>query len=489
LTIDVRLEDVDPLRARLGLAPAGRLTDADYTHWQRCLADAWRLLVARHRPAAETLAAVVEVIVPVEPDPAGRGISATSADAFGAVAMSAPDDGTALALGLLHETQHSLLNAVRYLFDLHTEPDAIGYSPWRDDPRPASGILHGAYAYLAVTRFWRTEAHAGSNAATGRLATFEFARWRAAVAATTGDLLGAGKLTPAGTRFASALADEVRPWLDEPVAPDIARLATGANADHRLLWRLRNLAVDPAAARALAGAWRQSRQPPSDTLDALGARDGLAPPRTAPDDRPSPSDTLDDLPSPADTLDDHPALRDALDSHVRPAPSRALENNNRLNLTHRLLRDGSLPDLGQVGSPSSPNPPRSPTDGDAAHPREDLGQVGSPSSPNPPRSPTDGHAAHPREDLGPLGSPSSPNPPRSRADGDVAYVRGDLRGALVAYRRRVVEQPGDDAAWAGLGLVSGVRALRERPEVVAAVYRALGEGNQDPIALANWISA
>jgi hypothetical protein len=34
-----------------------------------------------------------------------------------------------------------------------------------------------------------------------------------------------------------------------------------------------------------------------------------------------------------------------------------------------------------------------------------------------------------------------------------------------------------------------VRALRERPEVVAAVYRALGEGNQDPIALANWISA
>jgi hypothetical protein len=366
ITIDVRLEDVDPLRARLGLAPTGRLSDAEFVHWKRCLADAWRLLVARHRTDAETLAAILRVVVPVQPDPPAGGISATSTEAFGAVAMSAPQGGTALAVGLLHEAQHNVLNATRYLFDLHRDPDAVGYSPWRDDPRPASGILHGAYAYLAVTRFWRAEA--------GRRAAFEFARWRSAVAAAADDLLDGGGLTPAGSRFVSALRDEVRPWLDEPVEADIARLAAGANDDHRLRWRLRNLTVDPAAAQALADAWRRGLRPP----------------------------------------------QEALASRLIPAPRRALESNERLKLTHRLLR-------GQPGGAATA--------------------------------------------------------------GDVAYLRGDVGTALCAYRNGVVERPRDDAAWAGLALVSGQRALREWPEVVAAVYRALGGPDQDPLALARWMSS
>jgi hypothetical protein len=393
ITIDVRLEDVDPLRARLGLAPTGRLTSAEVAHWQRCLADAWRLLVARHRPDAEILAAVLRVVVPVQPDPAAGGISATSAEAFGAVAMSAPRDGTALAVGLLHESQHNVLNATRYLFDLHRDPDAVGYSQWRDDPRPASGILHGAYAYLAVTRFWRTEG--------GRAAAFEFARWRSAVAAAADDLLGGG-LAPAGTRFVSALRDEVRPWLDEPVESDIARLAAGANDDHRLRWRLRNLTVDPAAAQALADAWQR----------------GLPPPQSA------------------------------LVSRLVPAPRRALESSDRLKLTHRLLRDG----------PSCLDRPESP-------PAADPGIGG-----------------------GTAGTVGGGQPGGAAAAGDVAYLRGDVGTALCAYRNEVVERPHDDAAWAGLALVAELRALRERPEVVAAVYRALGERDQDPIALASWIS-
>jgi hypothetical protein len=283
LVVDVRLEDVDPLRARLGLTPTGPLCDAEGARWQELLAEAWRLLVSRHRADAEILAAVLDVIVPVEPDPAARGISATSADAFGAVAMSLPADATALAVGLLHETWHSLLNAVHYLFDLHREPDTLGYSPWRDDPRPASGILHGAYAYLAVTRFWRAEARTGCG-----VAAFEFARWRGAVAAAVRRLLSGGGLTAAGERFAGALLDEVRPWLDEAVAGDAGRLGAGANTDHYLRWRLRNLAVEPADVQALAGAWRR----------------GEAPPRTA------------------------------VRSRLVPAPRRALESSARLDLAH-----------------------------------------------------------------------------------------------------------------------------------------------------------
>src|SRR4051794_32475119 len=57
----------------------------------------------------------------------------------------------------------AFLNAVDLLFDLVRPSGALGCSRWRDDPRPPFGILHGAYAYLAVTRFWRTETAAATR--------------------------------------------------------------------------------------------------------------------------------------------------------------------------------------------------------------------------------------------------------------------------------------------------------------------------------------
>jgi hypothetical protein len=473
-TIGVRLDDADPLRGRLGLTPTGRLTDAEVDHWQSCLTGAWRLLVTRHRAAAEILTTVLDVIVPVEPDPAARGISATSADAFGAVAMSAPATATELAVGLLHETQHSILNAVDYLFDLHTAPGVPGYSPWRDDPRPASGILHGAYAYLAVTRFWRTEARADPH---NRLAAFEFARWREAVLTATQTLLAtgsapmpedapagdtaerltapdtpgvasgptradttdertaarqahglttpapareltpaagtAGGLTAAGRRFVTALRDEVRPWLAEAVEPEVARLAAAANADHRLRWRLRNRRVDPAAAHALADAWKR----------------GAPPPRPAPDSR------------------------------LIPASRRALENSPRLDLIHRVLSNSAPDDEPRPG-------------GSAAADRPPL----------PPRHPVPDHPAAP-----PAGQAADRWAGGRATAGDAAFLRGDGGTALRAYRKGVLERPGDDSAWAGLALVSGEKALIERIEVVAAVFRQVGDGS-DPLALARWMS-
>jgi hypothetical protein len=281
LTLRVRLEDTDPLRARLGLTPSRQLTGEEVDTWQRLLTEAWHLLVTRHRPAAATIAAVLRVIVPIEPDPGSAGLSATSAEAFGAVALSTPADATALAVGLLHETQHSLLNATRTLFDLMLPGAPRTYSPWRDDPRPPFGLLHGAYAYLAVTRFWRTEAAVSGQA----LAQFEFARWRSAVAESADALDGC--LTPAGARFVQALKTEVDGWQADEVDPEVERLARGANLEHRVRWRLRNLTVDT---EALIEAWPDGR-PPAATLRA-----------------------------------DH--------------AGRALERSDRLGLVHRLLREG-----------------------------------------------------------------------------------------------------------------------------------------------------
>ncbi len=366
LRLRVRLEDTDPLRGRLGITPAERLTDQAVAEWQRHLDEAWRLLVDRHRPDAVVLAEVLSVIVPVKPDPGAGGISATSADAYGAVALSPPGDATSLAVGLLHEAQHSLLNALRVLFDLVVPSPARGYSPWRDDPRPAFGILHGAYAYQAVTRFWRAEKAGG-----GLLAEFEFARWRAAVVEAAERLLGSEVLTAAGRRFTGALRDEVAGWLGEPVDPTVARLAEGANTEHRVRWRLRNLEVDPAAIRTLARAWQ--------------------------DGTPAPAMPVPEL------------RRDA---------QRELGHSERLTLTHQHLRDGS-------GGPQA-------------------------------------------------------------RPGDDAYLRGNYEAAVDAYRQDLEVDPDREVGTlAGLALVAPEAALRERPEVVRALWHQVGGAVRE---LAAWLS-
>ncbi|BCJ44643.1 hypothetical protein GCM10010168_14560 [Actinoplanes ianthinogenes] len=407
-TLRVRLDDRSPLRHLLGLPPTEPLTPDEVAHWRRCLDAAWQILVDRHPAAAGILGGVLRVIVPARPDPLAEGVSATSAEAFGAVAVSAPASGTGLAVALLHETQHSVLNAAHGLFPL-VEPGAgREYSPWREDPRPVYGVLHGIYAFLAVTRFWRAELRTGATAndeqrteatandeqRTGATANdeqrteatanderrtetaaggaseaeFEFARWRVAVHETAGRLLDGPALTPAGRRLVAALRDEVTPWLAEPVNREVDRLAALARADHRARWRLRNLTVPPAATAGLVTAWRTGQ--PAPPVEATMGR-----------------------------------------------TERVVESSARLRLIRALLRDE----------------------------------------------------------------------PERAADGDDACLRGDDGAALHAYRKMLVADRANEAAWSGLALVSPHRAARERPEVVRAAALALPEA--DILALAAWLSA
>ncbi len=427
VTLRVRLEDADPLRDRVGLTPTGPLDDDAVAHWQHALDDAWRLLVRRHPEDAAILAAVLRMIVPVEPDPGAGGISATSAHAYGAVAMSAPADGRALAVGLLHETAHSVLNATTLLFDLTRPTAERGYSPWRDDPRPPSGVLHGAYAYLAVTRFRRLEAAAG-----GQLAAFEFARWRSAVAtAAEGLLTTPGVLTTAGQRFVSALRDEADSWHADPVDPEIARLAEDANTDHRVRWRLRNLRIDPAAIDELVRA-RRAAVPRPPTLP------------------------------PAEVL---------------PAPRR-LEASARLDRVHALLRAADRTHPPRPGDartrPTDPTPAPRPGDArtrptdptPALRPGEGGGSVGG-----------DGSQGDHR---GRAGGGVRP--------GDDAWLGGDRGTGQEAYLwilESVRTAEADiDAALAGLALVSPWAVLRERPEIVRQTWLALGRPSL--ISLVEW---
>jgi hypothetical protein len=58
-----------------------------------------------------------------------------------------------LAESIIHEAMHVHLSATG-LDEPTCSPEPMLYSPWRDGPRPASGVLHGAYVFVCLLRFY-----------------------------------------------------------------------------------------------------------------------------------------------------------------------------------------------------------------------------------------------------------------------------------------------------------------------------------------------
>jgi uncharacterized protein len=82
------------------------------------------------------------------------------------------------------------------------------------------------------------------------------------------------------------------------------------------------------------------------------------------------------------------------------------------------------------------------------------------------------------------------------AGADRAYLAGDLVAAVAGFRDRLVTDPADDEAWAGLTLAlsaaghPGAACLIARPELVRAVYAGLaGRGHRpEPAEVARWLT-
>ena len=234
----VVIDDLDPFRmpATDG-EPTGRLTDGQVADLRGTLNAAWPLL----SPArAAEVAAIVKVIVPYRAPDSGL-VSTSSPQAFGSVAMSRQPDGYTCAETLVHETQHLKLCALLDLVQL-TRPDdgQRYYAPWRTDPRPASGLLQGAYAFLGVSGFWREQRRTAPERKVRQRAQTEFARWRDGAALVVETLLGSGQLTQDGQVFAAEMARVLDAWRREPV-PDEARVVAQHLADrHRAQWHADN---------------------------------------------------------------------------------------------------------------------------------------------------------------------------------------------------------------------------------------------------------
>jgi HEXXH motif-containing protein len=190
--------------------------------------------------SAAEIAAIVRVIAPYQAPESGH-VSTSSPQVFGTVAMSRPPDAYTCAETLVHETQHLKLSALLDLVTL-TEPDdgRRYYAPWRTDPRPASSLLQGAYAFLGVSGFWREQRGVAPEAAVRQRAQAEFARWRDGVAVVVETLLDSEQLTGLGKAFARQIAGVLDAWRREPVPSDALAIARRKSGRHLAQWQTDN---------------------------------------------------------------------------------------------------------------------------------------------------------------------------------------------------------------------------------------------------------
>lgn len=251
--LEVGLDDIQPYRF-CGIRPPRRLSAEDFEAWQHRLDRAWELLVNDHPDTADELAAGVSALVPRTAVNRFRLSSASTGDAFGTMEIAPVEDAATVASILIHEFAHSKLNGLLTLVDLDVEDrNATYYAPWRDDPRPLHGLLHGAYSFLAVTDFWRRERH-GDPAR-----ELEFATRRGQVVPALEAIAGSGLLTAAGELFVKEMRAVADGWSDGHVTEPVRELADRVLTDHRATWRLRHLRPSDDQAHRAMELWRAGR--------------------------------------------------------------------------------------------------------------------------------------------------------------------------------------------------------------------------------------
>lgn len=257
--LSIDLETAEPYPRLFGLTPSGcpedRLPDA----WQRVLDPAWALLVREHPGQVAGLGAGLRAIIPLDANDPTSPASGSAADGFGAAAVTRSVDPVDLAVALIHEFQHSLLNGLLHLVPM-IEPDSrLFYAPWRDDPRSLGSLLHGAYAFSGVTRFW-CERRLYTEGQPAQAAEFEFALWRARTAAVISTLEESAVLTTPGLHFVGVLRAQIDAWLTEKISDHAVAAAWQAIRAHESAWRAHHLQVDQAWIGERVAGWETGHQ-------------------------------------------------------------------------------------------------------------------------------------------------------------------------------------------------------------------------------------
>jgi HEXXH motif-containing protein len=254
--LEVCLDDIDPYREFHGPMPPRRLSDDEVATWSESLRHTWQLLSDHHPETAAELASGLTTLVPCMT----ADYSASHNDAFGSVVLSLPPDATTFAEVLVHEFQHNKFGVLLSLVDL-LDPKGDNetprlYAPWRDDPRPPTGLLHGVVSFLGVTAFYHNQSIMDSRL----IVQFEFEYHRMQTSQAVEILLNETTLSELGQRFLSKARDQLLRWATVPLPDHIREAAQRACDDHRLSWRIRHLR--PRDADVIADAWLNERSKP-----------------------------------------------------------------------------------------------------------------------------------------------------------------------------------------------------------------------------------
>ncbi|MFC9792320.1 HEXXH motif domain-containing protein [Streptomyces sp. NPDC127584] len=200
----VRLDDLDPYRVPEGaqVVVAADRADTDHGAWSACWRAAQTLLGRTDPGRAAEVAEDVRAVVPVVPR-GPRHLGATLSAAPGAVLTSLPEQGEGMAQTLVHELHHSKLATIHDIVPLYGPGrEAVHRVGWRPDPRPIDGVLHGAYAHLALADLWRRAATAdGVRGAWRSEVGHQFGDIHDQVGQALGILLESDELTAEGREF------------------------------------------------------------------------------------------------------------------------------------------------------------------------------------------------------------------------------------------------------------------------------------------------
>lgn len=256
----VEIDDCTPYRWFSAPEPPLPLGQYELAAWREDLHGAWDVLSRWHPRFAAEQAAGLTVLAPAAP--ASGGVSASASAAFGGVVLSAAHSPAALAARLVHELQHSKLNALLDLVVLHTRDDAdLMYAPWRTDPRPLTGLLHGIYAFTSTMEFWSVQ-RAHTPEPERRMADFSFVhRWMQVEAAI--ESLPASDLTEFGARLVEGAARRLTNCPLDDVPPEMIEATRTMMLDHRARWRTRHVRPDQEYVREAAAAWHAGTAAPA----------------------------------------------------------------------------------------------------------------------------------------------------------------------------------------------------------------------------------
>jgi uncharacterized protein len=176
--ISVALEDGDPFRDCYGSAVTSYLPSTKFADWQRAFVAAWTEIENSFPTYVPAIRTGLTMVVPLASGPEPDGIGAAERHAFGAVAVSRPDDPGRLARLIVTAFQRAKFGAIIDLFDLF-DPDVPG-------SKSASDQLEKAYVGLVT----------GADDALGR---------------STKTLTESDALTPEGRRFVAGMRQAAQP--------------------------------------------------------------------------------------------------------------------------------------------------------------------------------------------------------------------------------------------------------------------------------------